>query len=63
MKDTFGKWTYKCKCGRIGGHYAWKSELKTSKFYCVCNKELGYNNLKIKETPQTTSIRTPTKNR
>ena len=63
MKDTFGKWIYKCKCRRVGGHYAWKSELKTAKFYCVCNKELGYDNLKIKEVPQTPSIRTPTKNR
>lgn len=63
MKDTFGKWDYKCKCGRVGGHYAWKSELKEAKFYCVCNKGLKYDNLKIREAVQSASIRTPTKNR
>lgn len=63
MKDTYGKRTYKCKCGRLSEHYAWESQLTKEKFYCYCNKELGFKDIKTKEAPQTASIRTPTKNR
>jgi len=64
MKDTFCKREYKCKCGCIMIYYVWKSELPKKNVTCsMCNTKLGVNNLKIKEIPQTASIRTPTKNR
>ncbi len=45
-------------------YYVWKSELPKKNVTCsMCNTKLGVNNLKIKEVPQTASIRTPTKNR
>ena len=64
MKDTFAKREYKCKCGRVNEDYVWQSLLEHHKVTCVkCGKELGINNLAVKEKPQLHSIRTDTKNR
>lgn len=64
MKDTYGKRSYLCKCGRLTEDYVWESLLPTYKVKCwQCAKYLGIESLKKKEVPQTASIRTPTKNR
>lgn len=64
MKDTFGKRTYTCKCGRSNESYAWQSELAEHKVNCFkCGKELTIDNLKAAAAVQVASIRTPTKNR
>ena len=64
MKDTFGKRTYTCKCGRLTEDYVWQSELNKHKVACFkCGKELTIDNLKVAQAVQTASIRTPTKNR
>jgi hypothetical protein len=62
MKDTYGKKEYLCKCGRITTDFVWESQLNDNKVKCFqCAKTLGIESLK--KTPQTVSIRTPTKNR
>lgn len=64
MKDTYGKREYLCKCGKITQDFVWASKLTTHELSCFwCWKGLNYDNLVNKKTPQTTSIRTPTKNR
>ena len=64
MKDTYGKRSYLCKCGRLTEDYVWESQLPTHEVECFqCAKSLGIKNLKKKEVPQMASIRTPTKNR
>jgi hypothetical protein len=64
MKDTFCKRTYKCKCKAIVEDFAWESQLKETQFMCnKCGNWVGFEQLKIKQVPQTASIRTPTKNR
>ena len=64
MKDTFGKRSYLCKCGRLTEDYVWESQLPNHEVKCFqCAKSLGFKDLKTKEVPQTASIRTPTKNR
>ena len=64
MKDTYGKRTYKCKCGVIADEFVWDSEVKKYKFSCAsCSKEMGYVQLVIEKTGQSAAIRTPTKNR
>lgn len=64
MKDTYAKREYQCKCGRITEDYVWQSLLEFHKVQCFkCGKSLGIKSLKVKEVPQTASIRTPTKNR
>jgi len=64
MKDTYGKRSYLCKCGRLTEDYVWESQLPNHEVKCFqCAKSLGYKNLKKKEVPQSASIRTPTKNR
>ena len=64
MKDTYAKREYSCKCGRITESYEWQSLLEFHKVACFkCGKELGINNLKVKEKTQLPSIRTDTKNR
>ena len=64
MKDTYGKRTYKCKCGRLTEDYVWQSELIKHKLNCFkCGKELNIDNLKAAGAIQVASIRTPTKNR
>jgi len=64
MKDTFCKRKYKCKCGCIMENYVWESKLPKHEVKCYqCAKSLGFKDLNKKETPQTASIRTPTKNR
>lgn len=64
MKDTYGKRTYTCKCGRLTEDYVWQSELAKHKVNCFkCGKELTIDNLKAASAVQVASIRTPTKNR
>ena len=64
MKDTYGKRTYTCKCGRKTEDYVWQSELAKHKVNCFqCGKELTIDNLKAAAAVQVASIRTPTKNR
>lgn len=64
MKDTYGKRSYLCKCGRLTEDYVWESQLPTHEVKCFqCAKSLGIKDLKKKEVPQSASIRTPTKNR
>ena len=64
MKDTYSKKEYNCKCGTLNERYIWQSEVKTYIFKCnKCHKELNFKYLKNNEKVQTTSIRTPTKNR
>jgi len=64
MKNTFGKRTYKCKCGAIQEAYVWQNELTKHKFKCSeCKKSIGIDQLKTESKVQTASIRTPTKNR
>lgn len=64
MKDTYGKRTYTCKCGRLTEDYVWQSELSEHKVNCFkCGKELTIDNLKAAAAVQVASIRTPTKNR
>ena len=64
MKDTYGKRSYLCKCGRLTEDYVWESQLPTHEVECFqCAKSLGIKELKKKEVPQSASIRTPTKNR
>ena len=64
MKDTYGKKTYKCKCGELADQFVWDSEVTKYIFKCnKCDRELSFKQLKIKEVPQTAAIRTPTKNR
>ena len=64
MKDTYGKRTYTCKCGRLTEDYVWQSELAKHKVNCFqCGKELTIDNLKVASAVQVASIRTPTKNR
>ena len=64
MKDTYGKRSYLCKCGRITEDYVWESQLTNHEVKCFqCAKSLGHKDLKKKEVPQMASIRTPTKNR
>ena len=64
MKDTYGKRTYSCKCGRLTEDYVWESQLPKHKVKCFqCGKSLSYDNLLKKEAAQSAAIRTPTKNR
>ena len=64
MKNTFGKRTYKCKCGLLEEQYVWETELKKHKFKCSqCKKSVGFEQLKTVEKMQIVSIRTDTKNR
>ena len=64
MKDTYGKRTYTCKCGRLNEDYVWQSELAKHKVNCFkCGKTLGIDNIKAASAVQVASIRTPTKNR
>ena len=64
MKDTYGKREYLCKCGKLTYDYVWASKLTLHELSCFwCWKALNHNNLVNKKTPQTPSIRTPTKNR
>jgi hypothetical protein len=64
MRNTFGKRTYKCKCGSIQEDYVWQTELNKHKFKCSqCNKSIGFEQLNKVEKVQLPSIRTDTKNR
>jgi hypothetical protein len=64
MKDTYGKRTYSCNCGRLTEDYVWESQLAEHKVSCFkCGKELTNVQLNTKKTGQIISIRTPTKNR
>ena len=64
MRDTYGKRTYSCKCGRLTEDYVWESELSKHSVACFkCGTKLGVDNLKKKEAAQSAAIRTPTKNR
>lgn len=64
MKNTFGKRTYKCKCGSLEEQYLWETELKKYKFKCSqCKKAVSFEQLKTVEKMQLVSIRTDTKNR
>lgn len=64
MKNTYCKRKYKCKCGAIQDQFVWQSELNKHTFKCEhCKKSIGIEQLKVKETIQATSIRTPTRNR
>ena len=64
MKDTYGKRTYTCKCGRSNEDYVWQSQLAEHMVNCFkCGKELTIDNLKAAAAVQVASIRTPTKNR
>lgn len=64
MKDTYGKRTYKCKCGSIEETFLWQSELGKHKFNCSkCKNKLTIDNIYKKPEVQAASIRTPTKNR
>ena len=64
MKDTYGKRTYKCKCGTLAEEFVWDSEIRKYKFSCTkCAKEMGFEQLNVQKAAQSPSIRTPTKNR
>jgi len=64
MKNTYGKRTYKCKCGSIEEQFIWQSELDKHKFKCShCKKSVGIEQLNKVEKVQLPSIRTDTKNR
>ena len=64
MKDTYGKRTYKCKCGKSTEKFVWNSEIREKEFECAgCGKSLGFNNIKVDKVVSIVSIRTPTKNR
>ena len=64
MKDTYGKRTYKCKCGTLAEEFVWDSEIREKEFECgKCGKSLGFNNIKVDKVVSIISIRTPTKNR
>jgi len=64
MKDTYGKRTYKCKCGTLNEQFVWSSEIEQRQFECTkCGKWFGHDSLLKKEAAQSAAIRTPTKNR
>jgi hypothetical protein len=64
MKDTFGKKSYKCKCGTLSEEFVWASELEGHSFECAkCGKVVGFEQLNVKKVAQSAAIRTPTKNR
>ena len=64
MRDTYSKKNYKCKCGANLEEFVWESELHKHTFECTkCNKIVGARSLVVRKVAQSTSIRTPTKNR
>ena len=64
MINKLAKHVYKCKCGTITETFIWSYELPKHKFNCTkCAKTVDFNNIYIKKVPESTSIRTPTRNR
>lgn len=64
MVNKLSKRNYKCNCGAKLEEFVWENELSNYTFGCTsCAKSVGFSNIVVKKVRQTTSIRTPTKNR